>query len=62
MTGPRWEVQIVNPADGQPKRWDAYDSRDRAESVAGTLRKHGFYVQIRRLADADVPSLERKVL
>jgi hypothetical protein len=49
MTAPRWEVQIVNPADGKPKRWDTYDSRERAESVAATLRHHKFFVQVRRV-------------
>jgi len=53
LTTPRWEVQVVNPIDGKPKVWDTYAVRDRAESVAGTLRKHGFFVQVRRV-DGDV--------
>ena len=47
----RWQIEIVNPIDGRPKVWDRYDSRDCAESVAGTLRHHGFWCQVRRVED-----------
>jgi len=50
-TTTRWEIQVVNPVDGRPKRWDVYDSRERAESVAATLRQHGFWCQVRRVDD-----------
>ena len=52
MTPARYEVQIINPADGKPKVWDSYSSRERAETVASTLRHHGFFAQVRR-ADVD---------
>ena len=48
---PRWEVQIIVPDTGKAKVWDAYADRDRAESIAATLRYHGFFVQVRRLDD-----------
>jgi len=59
MTAPRWQVEIVNPADGRPKIWDSYADRDRAESVAATLRHHGFFVQVRRDDDEPEPDLPR---
>jgi len=49
MTGARYEVQIVNPADGTPRIWDVYADRERAESVAATLRHHGFFAQVHRV-------------
>ena len=57
QTGSRvqWEVQVVNPLDGKPKRWDVYTNRDGAESVAATLRRHKFFVQIRRVDDEAAP-------
>jgi hypothetical protein len=61
MSGPRWEVQIVNPADGKPKRWDVYDNRARAESAAATLRHHKFWVRVRRV-DGDEFGVEKKAL
>ena len=51
MTPARFEVQIVNPADGKPKVWDSYSTRERAETVAATLRHHGFFVQVRVAED-----------
>ena len=53
LTTPRWEVQVLNPIDGKPKVWDTYAVRDRAESVAGTLRQHGFWCQVHRVDDGD---------
>ena len=51
MTAARYEVQVVNPIDGQPKLWDVYDNREAAEVVASRLRRHGFFAMIRRISD-----------
>lgn len=49
MTASRWQIEIVNPLDGKLKIWDHYVSRERAESVAATLRHHKIFAQIRRI-------------
>ena len=59
MTAPRWEVQVVHPVTGLPKVWDVYPDRERAEHVAANLRRHKFFVQVRRIDDPDdEPPLE----
>ena len=45
----RYEVQIVNPATGRPKVWATHDTREPAEVEAAKLRRHGFWVQVRRI-------------
>ena len=42
----RYEVTIIRPQDGKAKRWDAYPDRERAESVAATLRQRGIIAQV----------------
>ena len=42
-----WQVEIVPPT-GIVKVWNRYADRERAESVAATLRHHGFFAQVRR--------------
>ena len=47
MTAPHWEVQIIRPQDGKPKRWDVYPTRERAEAIVAHLTKHGIRAMVR---------------
>jgi hypothetical protein len=55
----RYEVQIVNPATGKPKTFSTHDNREAAEVEAGKLRRHGFFVQVRRVDDDPYSSRRR---
>jgi hypothetical protein len=57
MTPARYHVEIVHPVTGKPQIWDSYSSREAAETVATTLRKHGLFAQVRRTDQEPEPDL-----
>jgi len=56
---PRWQVHIIVPDTGVAKIWDSYPDRERAESVAATLRFHKFFAMVLRVDPEPEPDRPR---